>query len=78
MFGEMKKLAISIGRDMYFARVIGLDMCLDEKNRWRVIEINLNDMALNLTQYGGEPFFGQYTEEIIDYCKNNPWWKKPI
>jgi hypothetical protein len=78
MFEEMKKLAITVARDMYFARIISLDMSLDEQSRWRVIEINLNDISLNLAQYGGEPFFGQYTEEIIEYCKNNPWWKKPI
>ena len=75
-FEEMKKIAIMVARDVYLARLISLDMCFDEQRRWRVIEINLNDITLRFAQYGGEPFFGRYTEEVIDYCKNNPWWKK--
>jgi hypothetical protein len=75
-FYEMKKLAIKVARDMYLARLISLDMCLDKQHKWRVIEINLNDITIRFAQYGGEPFFGQYTEEVINYCKNNPWWKK--
>ncbi len=75
-FEEMKKIAIMVAKDVYLARLISLDMCLDEQHRWRVIEINLNDITLRFAQYGGEPFFGPYTEEVIDYCKNNPWWKK--
>ncbi len=75
LFEEMKSLAIKIAREMFFARLISLDMCLDEKQKWRVIEINLNDITLRFAQHGGEPFFGQYTEEVIEYCRNNPWWK---
>lgn len=74
-FEEMKKLAIRVATDIYLARLISLDMCLDEQQRWRIIEINLNDITLRFAQYGGEPFFGPYTEEVIDYCKNNPWWR---
>lgn len=75
-FEEMKKTAIMIAKDIYLARLISLDMCLDEQQRWRVIEINLNDITLRFAQYGGEPFFGPYTNEVINYCKSNPWWKK--
>lgn len=74
-FEEMKRLALNVARDMYLSRLISLDLCLDEKGRWRVIEINLNDIAIEFAQFGGKPFFAPFTEEIIDYCIRNPWWK---
>ena len=74
-FEEMKKLSIRIARDMYLSRLLSLDMCLDVDDRWRVIEINLNDIAIEFAQFSGEPFFGPFTEEVINYCKKNPWWK---
>ena len=74
-FEEMKKVAIEIARDLYIPRLISLDMCLDVDGRWRVIEINLNDITIQFAQLGGKPFFSPFTEEVIEYCKNNPWWK---
>lgn len=74
-FDEMKKLAIEIAKDLYLSRLISLDMCLDRTNRWRVIEINLFDITIQFAQLGGKPFFGHFTKEVIDYCKQNPWWK---
>jgi len=74
-FEEMKSLAIRIAGDMYLSRLISLDLCLDINNQWRVIEINLEDIAIEFAQFAGEPFFGPFTEEVISYCRHNPWWK---
>lgn len=75
-FDEMKQLAVKVARDMYLSRLMSLDLCLDEDSQWRVIEINLFDIAIRTAQWGeGQPFFGPFTEEVIKYCKLNPWWK---
>lgn len=74
-YEEMKSLAIRVARDMYLSRLISLDLCFDINKQWRVIEINLNDCAIEFAQFAGEPFFGPFTEEVINYCRHNPWWK---
>lgn len=75
-FKEMKNLAIYVAEGIFFSRLVSLDMCLDHKGNWRVIEINLTKQSIRLIQYGGKPFFGKYTTEVIDYCKRNPWFNK--
>ena len=67
-YNEMIELAINIGNDFYYSRLMSLDMCFDQKDQWRVIEVNLFDIAIRAAQLGGEPFFGSYTKEIVDYC----------
>lgn len=74
-FEEMKKLAVETTRDLFLTRLVSLDMSLDRKSRWRVIEINLYDITIQFSQLGGKPFFDPFTEEVIDYCKKHPWWK---
>lgn len=78
LFEEMKKQAKMIAEELYLCRLISLDLCLDDKSNWRIIEINLRDITTEFSQYAGEPFFGEFTDEVIEYCKNNPWWKAPI
>jgi len=74
-FEEMKQVAIKVAQDLFIPRLISLDMCLDTNGRWRVIEINLTSITIQFAQLGGKPFFAPFTEEVIEYCKNNPWWK---
>lgn len=70
---ELKKLAERIGRQIFFTRIIGLDMCYDKDGAWRAIEVNTKGHTIRFSQYGGQPFLGEFTDEVIDYCKNNHW-----
>jgi len=74
-YEDMKKIAINIAQDVYLARLLSLDLCFDSDNNWRVIEINLANQSIQFPQNAGFPFFGNYTQEVIEYCKKNPWWK---
>lgn len=70
---ELKNLAKEVASKVFFARIIGLDVCLDDKGEWRVIEINLTGCTIRFAQYGGQPFFGKFTNEVINYCTQNHW-----
>jgi hypothetical protein len=73
-FAELKRLAKEIAQRLYLIRLVSFDFCMDEEARWRVVEVNLNFQTIQMAQYAGQPFFGQFTDEIIDYCKRNPRW----
>ncbi len=74
-FKEMKALAVRIASDVFMARIVSLDMCLDDKGDWRVIEINLLGQTIRFAQYAGRPFFGGFTGEVIDYCLKTRKWR---
>lgn len=73
-FEELKRLAESLARHLYLARLVSFDFCMDEAGRWRPIEINIENQTIRFAQYAGRPFFGSFTESVLDYCKNNPRW----
>jgi hypothetical protein len=50
----------------------GWDMSLDDQGRWRCIEVNLEGNTIRFAQYAGQPFFGEFTDEVIDYCLHHP------
>jgi len=72
-FGELQNLATEIARKLFLLRVVGLDLCYDESGRWRAIEINTKGHSIRFAQYAGVPFFGNFTPEVISYCKKNHW-----
>lgn len=76
LYKDMIDLAKDIAGKLFLTRIVSLDMCLDNNQKWRVIEINLYDITIQFAQLGGKPFFGEYTNEVINYCKKNPWWQK--
>ncbi len=74
-FEGLKDLARSVARDLFLIRVTSLDMFKDAKGQWRVLEVNLFGQTIRFSQYGGEPFFGRFTDEVLEYCCANRWWK---
>ncbi|HLQ99302.1 MAG TPA: sugar-transfer associated ATP-grasp domain-containing protein [Sphingobacterium sp.] len=66
---ELKELALKISEQIYFTRIIGLDLCYDSLSRWRAIEVNTKGHTIRFAQYGGQPFFREFTDEVIEYCK---------
>ncbi|PAU92843.1 hypothetical protein CK503_14235 [Aliifodinibius salipaludis] len=72
-FKSLKELSKNIARQVYFGRVVGLDLCFDKDGRWRVVEVNTKGHTIRFSQYAGEPFFGEFTDEVIEYCRKNHW-----
>ncbi len=75
-YEELEKLAIKIAQQVYFSRIIGLDACYDQEGKWRAIEVNTKGHTIRFSQYGGQPFFGEFTDEVIEYCTRNHWGLK--
>lgn len=72
-FKELKTLSLAIAQKVFFTRIVGLDVCFDETGQWRVIEVNTKGHTIRFSQYGGQPFFGKFTNEVIEYCQKNHW-----
>lgn len=69
--GEIKKLAKECAIHFYYHRILSFDFCVDKRENVRLIEINNKSMEINFLQMNNGPLFGEYTDEVIEYCKNN-------
>ena len=72
-FKKLNNLSLEIAQKLFLLRIVGLDLCYDKDGRWRLIEINTRSHSIRFAQYAGVPFFGKYTEEVIEYCKAHHW-----
>lgn len=72
-YDDLISESIKIGQKLFFGRLIGLDAALDFNSRWRFIEINPFGHTIRFAQYAGQPFFGDCTKEVRDFCKKNHW-----
>ncbi len=60
--------AVSLCDRIPFARIVGFDFLYDADQRWRPLEVNLFGGTIRFAQYHGRPFFGRFTDEVLDYC----------
>ena len=72
-FKNLIILAKNIACKIFYDRLISLDICKDAEGNWKVIEINLYGQTIRFAQYAGHPFFGEFTNEVINHCKQNHW-----
>jgi hypothetical protein len=70
-FTEIKNRAREIGAKYLQFRLLGLDMAVDDNQTIRCIEINIIGNEINFFQLNNGPLFGEFTNEVIDYCINN-------
>lgn len=71
-FESLKDTSMKVAMNMYMLRTFSLDLCFDKNNRWRVIEINPSS-SIRFAQYAGVPFFREFTDEVVTYCRENHW-----
>ncbi len=70
LYNVSKKVASRI----FYARILGLDACYDESGKWRMVEANVvGQHTIKFVQNAGFPFFGEFTDEVVEYCKTNHW-----
>ena len=63
--------AKEIGKCIPHHRLLALDLMLDEKGNPKVIEFNCEYYSMWLFQFASSSAFGEYTDEIIEYCKEH-------
>ncbi|MBR8537492.1 hypothetical protein KDU71_18125 [Carboxylicivirga sediminis] len=65
---EIKATALELAEYVPHSRLIGFDMSIDEDDNIRLVEINTSNIGIGAQIMIG-PFFGEFTQEVIDYCK---------
>lgn len=70
-YEELISISVELANQIPLANIVSLDMCLDENNKWRCIEVNLDNQTIRFSQYAGKGFFGDFTDEVIQRVLNN-------
>jgi hypothetical protein len=70
-YDKIIDLAISLSEYFVYHRVLGFDVCLDKDGNIKLIEVNIRNNEINFFQMSNGPLFGDYTDEIIEYCKTH-------
>lgn len=65
-FSDLKSKAVELHSYLPYTKLIGWDMCIDDNNEIELVEINAANPGMFQAATG--PAFGDYTEEIIEYC----------
>lgn len=65
---DIYALATRVALNIPFSRVIAFDINLDANGKPRLIELNTSEAGIG-SQLFGHPFFGEYTDEVIEYCR---------
>lgn len=60
-----------IGKNVPHHRLLALDIMVDKDDNPRLIEFNCEAYSMWLFQFTMGPALGEYTDEIIEYCKKN-------
>ncbi|MEK6265506.1 MAG: ATP-grasp domain-containing protein [Clostridium sp.] len=66
LYEELIKASQNVFKGITEAQLVSLDMSLDSNDRWRCIELNFFGQTIRFVQYAGQPFLGEYTDEIIE------------
>lgn len=73
-FDKVVSFAMQVGECVLNHRLLALDIMIDEKGEPRLIEFNTGTSSaygIWLFQYTWTPAFGEYTDEILNYCKEH-------
>ena len=68
---KVVEFAKYIGKQIPHMRLLSLDIMIDKSGTPRLIEFNCNSYGVWAPQFTLGPAFGEYTDEIIEYCKKN-------
>ena len=68
---EIVHFATKIGENIMYHRLLNLDVMIDSNNVPKLIEFNIRSMGIWSYQYAIGSCFGEFTDEIIEYCAAN-------
>lgn len=70
-FDKILDFAKSIGKKIIHHRLIAMDICIEEDGTPKLVEFNIRGFSVWLFQFTVCPALGEYTDEIINYCKQH-------
>ena len=77
-FEEICKFAVNVSEKIIHHNLIALDIALNEENKPVLIESNLGGFSAWLFQFTNGSAFGEYTDEIMEYCYNKYLLLRPV
>ena len=63
------RFALEVGRNVHHHRLLALDVAIQEDGTPVLLEYNIDGFSMWLFQFTGVPALGEYTDEIMEYCK---------
>lgn len=70
-FEEAKALCIDVAKSIHHHRIVSYDIIITEDEKPLLVEFNTEAFSIWGTQYTGVAGFGEYTDEIIEYCRQH-------
>ena len=70
-FDNILQLAKTIAAKNIHHRLLGLDMVVNESGNINCVEVNNKGNEINFFQFNNGPLFGEFTDEIAEYCFDN-------
>lgn len=65
---EVKSLARLVHSRIHHHNLVAMDIAITDDGLPKLIEVNIGAFTANLFQLTVKPTFGEYTDEIMDYC----------
>lgn len=62
------ELARSFASELKYSRLLGLDLAMKDNGEIVILEVNNKNNEINFYQMNNGPLFGDFTQEVIDYC----------
>lgn len=75
-YEEIVETAKKLSNKYLYHRLVGFDFVVDSNEKVRVLELNVRRIGMLHHQLIGGPLFGEYTHEVVDYCRKNK--KSPL
>jgi hypothetical protein len=72
MFDQMIRYVKALAPKMFYSRLNGFDFCVNRDAKVRLLEINSKNIEINFLQMSTGPLFKEYTDEVIEYCRQHP------
>lgn len=70
-FDKIRSLVYQVVKAITPNRIMSFDVILDEENNPHIIEFNIKHQTVTTLQTLRKSYFGEYTDEVIDYCKKH-------
>lgn len=69
-FQSILNFSKDVARNVIHHRCLALDVMIDKNGMPKLIEFNINTFSMWLFQFTGHTMYEEYTDEVINYCKN--------
>jgi hypothetical protein len=71
-FESITALPLAMAATIPSHRLLGFDVALTGDGAPIIVEINPMGISLNMMQYDGGPLFGEFSDEVLEYCTRHP------